>query len=134
MICLNMALKYLNVAGPMCLVSLFNWRILSQLCRDEHGERGCSIFMWFSFPENLESGLKYVQCCSSASVVTDPHIRVLFYMCLCIVSVRGHVCICVYTHIYVHACGCQRSTSGTLSITLHRIYLFTYLFRDRVAQ
>lgn len=87
MICLNMALKYLNVAGPMCLVSLFNWHIVSRLCSDEYEERGCSIFMWFSFPENLETGLKYVQCCSFAVMVTGPHICVLFYMRLCIVSV-----------------------------------------------
>ena len=73
MICLKVALKYLNVAGPMCLVSLFNWRILSQLCSDSCEVCGCSIFMCFSSPENLDSGLTCVLCCSFTAAGTGPH-------------------------------------------------------------
>jgi len=52
------AFKYLNVPGPMCLISLFNRRIVSQLSSGWHGAVGCSLFMrcCSSSPELFSAG------------------------------------------------------------------------------
>lgn len=52
-----MAFKYLNVPGPVCLISLFNHCIVSQLSSSWHRVVGWSLFMSrCSFPEPFSVG------------------------------------------------------------------------------